>query len=111
MYKVIMMDNYLDTKKLNIYEKTYETLEEAEEAYSEIFRQAKKLILEELGQLLKINRTQETVIQQIIDVVNEINRDEDIELNANEGRFLFVIKNCMEFNLAGKQIVTKIIQE
>lgn len=41
MYKVIMMDNYLDTKKLNIYEKTYETLEEAEEAYSEIFRLAK----------------------------------------------------------------------
>ena len=43
MYKVVMLDNYLDSKKVEVYEKEYETLDDAEYAYAEVFEQVKKL--------------------------------------------------------------------
>ena len=109
MYKVIMADNYLDSKKVEIHEKECETLETAEVAYAILFEQAKKLILEILEYMLEMDKAQAPVMQQIIDVVNEIELNEEIELNNREERFLFVEKNHIEFSLAGKQIVAKIV--
>lgn len=109
MYKVVMVDNYLDSKKVEIHEKECETLETAEVAYAILFEQAKKLILEILEHMLEMDKAQAPVMQQIIDVVNEIELNEEIELNNREERFLFVEKNHIEFSLAGKHIVAKIV--
>lgn len=109
MYKVIMIDNYLDSKKAEIYEKEFEKLEEAEEAYAGVFGQAKNLILELLKLISEADKEQAPIMQQIIAVVQDIELDEEIELNAREERFLFVEKNGIEFSLAGKHIVAKIV--
>ena len=109
MYKVVMLDNYLDSKKVEVYEKEYETLDDAEYAYAEVFEQVKKLIVAVLEMMLEMDKTQASVVQQIIDVVNEIELNGEIELTTGEGRFLFVDKNCIEFSLAGKHIVAKIV--
>ena len=108
MYKVIMLDNYLDSAKAEIYEKECATLEEAEEAYEGLFEQAKTLILEVLKLLAKADEEQAHVIMQIIDVVSELELNEEIELNSGDSRFLLVEKNHIEFSLAGKHIIGKI---
>ena len=109
MYKVVIVDNYLDSEKVEIYEKEFETLEAAEVAYAGVFEQTKNLILEVLKLMLEIDKTQAPVLKQIIDVVNELELNEDIELNNREGRFLLVEKNCIEFSLAGKHIIAKVV--
>ena len=110
MYKVVMLDNYLDSEKMEIYEKEYEKLEAAEEMYAGLFEQTKKLILEVLKLMLEMDKAQAPVMQQIIDVVNDIEINEEIELNNKEGRFFFIEKNSIEFSLAGKHIVAKIVK-
>ena len=109
MYKVVMWDNYLDSQKMEVHEKEYETLDDAECAYAGVFEQVKKLIVAVLEMMLEMDKTQASVVQQIIDVVNEIELNREIELTTGEGRFLFVDKNCIEFSLAGKHIVAKIV--
>ena len=110
MYKVIMLDNYLDSQKMEVYEKACENLESAEEVYAGLFLQVKKLILEMLKLMLEADKTQALVIQQIIDTVNDIELNEDIELKAGDETFLSVEKNNIEFCLAGKHIVAKIVE-
>ena len=109
MYKVVMLDNYLDSQKAEIHEKEFETLEAAEEAYAGLFGHVKNLILEVLGMMLEADKAQALVMQQIIDVVKEIELNEEIELSNREERFLFAEKNCIEFSLAGKHVVAKIV--
>ena len=109
MYKVVMADNYLDSKKVEIHEKECDTLEAAEAAYAIVFEQAKELILKVFEQMLEMDKAQASVMQQIIDVVNEIELNEEIELNNREERFLFAEKNHIEFSLAGKHIIAKIV--
>ena len=109
MYKVIMADNYLDSEKVEIHEKECETLEAAEEAYAMLFEQAKRLILKVLELMAEMDKAQKPVMQQIINVVNEIELNEEIELNNRGERFLFVEKNSIEFSLAGKHIVAKVV--
>lgn len=110
MYKVVMLENYLDSQKEEIYEKEYETLEAAEEAYAGLFGQAKKLILEVLKLMLELDKEQAAVMQQIIDIVKDIELNEEIELNNRDDRFLLIEKNCIEFSLAGKHIIAKIVK-
>ena len=110
MYKVVMLENYLDSQKEEIYEKEYETLEAAEEAYAGLFGQAKKLILEVLKLMLELDKEQAAVMQQIIDIVKDIELNEEIELNNRDDRFFFLFKNCIEFSLAGKHIIAKIVK-
>ena len=110
MYKVVMLENYLDSQKEEIYEKEYETLEAAEEAYAGLFGQAKKLILEVLKLMLELDKEQAAVMQQIIDIVKDIELNEEIELNNRDDRFLLIEKNCIEFSQAGKHIIAKIVK-
>ena len=110
MYKVVMVDNYLDSKKTEIHEKEFENLAEAEDAYAGVFGQVKNLILEVLKLMSASDKEQASVMEQIIAVVKELELDEEIELNAREERFLYVGKNCIEFCLAGKHIVAKIVE-
>lgn len=110
MYRVVMADNYLDSSKAELYEKAFETLDAAEDAYADLFGHVKKLILELLKVMLEADKAQAPVMQQIIDVVTDIEQNEEIELNSREGRFLLVEKNCIEFSLAGKHIAAKIIE-
>ena len=84
MYKVVMADNYLDSKKVEIYEKECKTLEEAEEAYLIAFRQAKMLILDVLHMMAEMDKAQVPVLQQIIEVVDNLGLNEEIELNNKE---------------------------
>ena len=110
MYKSIIVDNYLDSAKAEIYEKECATLEEAEEAYVVIFSQAKTLILEILEFLSEADKEQSQVIKQIIDVVSDLEINEEIELTSGEERFLQIEKNLIEFSLAGKHIVGKVVE-
>lgn len=110
MYKVVMLDNFLDSQKLESYEKECETLEAAEKEYADLFGQAKKLILEVLNWMLELDKAQAPVMQQIIDVVNDLELNEEIELNNRDERFLLMEKNCIEFSLAGKHIIAKIVE-
>ena len=110
MYKVVMVENYLDSKKIETYGKECETLEAAEEAYAGLFEQAKMLILEVLRLMSELDKAQAPVMQQIIDVVNDLELNEEIELNNRDERFLLIEKNCIEFSLAGKHIIAKLVE-
>ena len=57
-----------------------------------------------------MDKAQATVMQQIIDVVNDFEVNEEIELNNGDSRFLLIEKNSIEFSLAGKHIVAKIVE-
>jgi len=108
MYKITMRDNYLENQEIQLHEKIVDTLEEASEVYREIFEHVKNLIVEVLKLMLALDEQQADVLQQIIDVVNEIEVNEGLELDARGERFLFADENRIEFTLAGKEISLKV---
>lgn len=108
MYKITMRDNYLENQEIQLHEKKVETLEEASQVYEEIFTHVKNLIVEVLKLMQSIDVHQAGILQQIIDVVNELEVNEELELDARGERFLTSRENWIEFTLAGKEISLKV---
>lgn len=108
MYRFVHTDNLKNGETYDIYHKDFETLEEANLRYGEFFPIVKTLIVSIFERLISSCPEQAPVFQQIVDVINELECNEEIELNAQDATFLTAGERFIEFNLTGKHILVKI---
>ena len=108
MYKFTHKDNLKNGEVYDIYTKDIETIGEADIRYTEFFPIVKALIVSIFDILIAEDQEQASVLRQIVDVINDLECNEEIELNARGVTFLTAGHHFIEFNLAGKHIVVKI---
>lgn len=107
MYKITYIDNCIDRKKYDVFEKKIEVKEEAETLYTELFALVKESMTEEFEGLISANSDMAPVLQQIKDVVKELNVDDEIELKAQDRPFLTMDIGRLEFTFLNRHIVLK----
>lgn len=107
MYKFTHKDNLKNGEVYDIYTKDIETAGEADMRYAEFFPIVKTLIASIFEGLISADPEQAPVLRQIVDVINDLECNEEIELNARDVTFLTAGHHFIEFNLAGKHIVVK----
>lgn len=108
MYRFTHKDNLKNGEVYDIYTKDIETLEEVDKRYEEFFPIVKNLIAGIFEGLITACPEQAPVFQQIIEVINALECNEEIELNAQDATFLTAGYHFIEFQLAGKHIIVKI---
>lgn len=108
MYRFVHTDNLKNGEDYDIYYKDIETVEEADLRYAEFFPIVKTLIASIFEGLISSCPDQAPVFQQIVDVINDLECNEEIELNAQDATFLTAGERFIEFNLAGKHILVEI---
>ena len=107
MYKMIYVDNCEQRENYDIFEKEFETKEEADRVYEELFSLVKASIVEEMEGYISVNPQMSQVLQQIIEVIKNLNMDEEIVLKAQETPFLTMDKGQLEFTFMNRHIVLK----
>ena len=108
MYKFTHKDNLKSGEVYDIYTKDIETLEAAEAEYQGFFPMVKRLIASIFESLMEASPGQAPVFAQIVEVINDLECNEEIELNATDATFLTAGYHFIDFNLAGKHIHVKV---
>lgn len=107
-YKMTVKENMMDSSKFETFEKETVTLEEASALYAGYFPLAINLIVEFYKVLMAQNEELAPVFSQIIGVLQDLEVNEEIVLNASDEPFFTSDENFMEFNLAGKYLIAKV---